>query len=568
MTADLRTDDGPDFATGEGGGPARAAMGTRSRHRRPPLHVVTVVVAVVGLAVTGVLIWLTVAANTHTEGRLLNGRVREAALVLTEIVPTIQTRLETVAATADVTDADVTKIGAYATQDLKSSKGGLFRSVSLWELEASGPRELHAWGPPPQLASQPSTLDAFLTSVQGPDELAVTSLLTRPRPAIAVAVVSIGAMPRFAVYAELPVTPRKRVKPPSTSVFADINYAIYLGKHAIGRDLLGATTTLPLRGRTERTVVPFGLSDLDFVAVATRPLAGGLLPALPWIIGFGGALLTLGAAAVSEWLIRRRQVAERLAVENQRLYAEQRSISQALQSALLPKQLPAFEGIALEARYVAGEAAADVGGDWYDVIYCDERSFIFAIGDVSGRGVPAATTMASLHYAIRAYAAQGDDAPTILRKLGSILDIGSDGHMATVLLGHVDVPQRQVELCNAGHLPPLVVSDGTAAYVETEPGAPIGVVSDASYKPVIVQVPPDGAVLVYTDGLVERRGEILDAGLERLRLTVLDANARARSLAGANARPGGNLVEAVVDRLLEECGTFDDVALLEMRWTS
>ena len=525
-------------------------------------------VAGIGLVVTGVLVWLTAAADTHTEHRLLESRVREAALVISEIVPTIETRLETVAATADATGANATKVGAYASRDLSTSKGGLFQSLSVWEQDATGWQEVLSWGRPPQLAADGSRLDALLSSVPGPDELAISSLLSSPHPAIACAVVSVGTTPRYAVYGEVPISPSKRSKGPTTSAFAHIDFAIYLGRRPITRDLLTSTAPMPLEGPTASAIVPFGLGSMDFVATATAPLAGGLLPALPWIIGFGGAALTIAALVMTEWLIRRRRVAERLARENHRLYAEQRSISQALQSALLPKQLPEFAGIDIQARYLAGEAAADVGGDWYDVMACDDRSFIFAIGDVSGRGVAAANTMASLHYAIRAYAAQGDDAPTILHKLGSILDIGADGHMATVLLGHVDVPRREVTLFNAGHLPPLLVAGDDAQYVPTAPGAPVGVDPGASYAPVSVTVPHSGTVLVYTDGLVERRGEILDAGLQRLRLAASSAPEAPSGTAAHNGTSARSLIDAVVAQLLTDTDAYDDVALLAMHWTA
>jgi serine phosphatase RsbU (regulator of sigma subunit) len=168
--------------------------------------------------------------------------------------------------------------------------------------------------------------------------------------------------------------------------------------------------------------------------------------------------------------------------------------------------------------------------------------------------VAAAKAMAALHFAIRAYAAQGDTPSVILTKLGALLDIRRDGHFATVLMGRVDVPGRRLTLVNAGHLPPLIISGAGAEFASVGPSTPIGVDARARYEPVEVSVPRGASVLAYTDGLVERRGEILDAGLDRLRRAAI-----------GDGQPG-----ALVDRVIAELvpnQSRDDIALLELRWT-
>ena len=134
---------------------------------------------------------------------------------------------------------------------------------------------------------------------------------------------------------------------------------------------------------------------------------------------------------MTERLVRRRTHAEFLAEQNARLFSEQRSVAQTLQHSLLPEQLPDFDGLELAVRYVPGVDGVEIGGDWYDVIGRDNGDIIFVVGDVSGRGLRAATVMASLRYAIRAYAAQGDDPAIILAKLAKLIDIVRDGHFAT-----------------------------------------------------------------------------------------------------------------------------------------
>lgn len=528
------------------------------RARRPFLHMVSLIVAIAGIVVVGALVWLTGVVNSHTQQRLLATRTRAAALVLGEIAPSEELPLETAVGTMD-SGGTVAGVKRYLSKYV-GVPHAQFDSVSLWQESAGGLHELLSLGRRPALATDPARLGAFLSTIKGPGSLAITGHLTGAHPQLLVAEESIGTSPRYVAYGELPVTPSHRGKPPTTSAFRNLNFAIYLGMHAHASDLISTTAPLPFTGQTGSAVIPFGQGSLLFVDSPTAPLGGGVLPVLPWVIGAAGAALVIGAVIVTEWLTRRRHLAERLARENLRLYSEQRTIAQGLQRALLPQRLPFIEGLELAARYVPGDPAADIGGDWYDVIRCDEGSLIFAVGDVSGRGVPAANTMASLHFAIRAYAAQGDSAPVILEKLTSLLDIARDGHFATVLLGHVDVLEHTTTLVSAGHLPALLVwgENGSrdARFLHTHSGSPIGVFRPGSYEPVTVSVPPGGRLLAYTDGLVERRGEHLDVGLERLRQAVI-----------TQADTDRDTLDQVVQTLTGD-EARDDIALLELRWTN
>jgi serine phosphatase RsbU (regulator of sigma subunit) len=220
---------------------------------------------------------------------------------------------------------------------------------------------------------------------------------------------------------------------------------------------------------------PFGNNSLYFVATPASDLGGSLLNRLSWIVAVLGTLFTLIAAVAAEQLVRGRRLAEQLAIENQALYGEQRGIAQTLQRALLPEDFPDVPGLEFAVHYLPGTERVDVGGDWYDVIGVGTNDgFLFVVGDVPGRGIQAATTMACLHYAIRAYASQGDPPTTILSKLSGLLRVSTDGQFATVLCRAVDVERREVTLANAGHLPPLLVTADRCDYVETVRGAPIG----------------------------------------------------------------------------------------------
>lgn len=519
--------------------------------RRRPVHLVSTIVGVVGAVVVASLVWLTGVVNSHTQSRLLHIQTSAAGIVIGEVVPTIVAPLNTSVAVAEQSRGDVAAVEPYVSADVGTKPGMLFASLSLWRLSPSGPVKLAQLGERTGLSSDAAALAPIFAKLPGPEKLVVVDLVHRSR--IGYAVESAGGSARYAVFADSVIPKNHRAIIPASSAFHDLDFALYLGARPAASALLEATTPPP-SGSTATVRVPFGTTSLDIVASARHPLGGGLLPVLPWLIGVVGAALVVAAVAMAEWLMRRRRTAEHLARENLRLYAEQRSISQTLQNALLPKRLPTLTGIDFAARYVPGDPSADIGGDWYDVIRCDDRSFIFAIGDVSGRGVPAANTMASLHYAIRAYAAQGDDAETILFKLTALLDVTNDGHFATVLVGHVDVPDHRMTVVSAGHLPPLLVSGDGAEFLNAVPGAPIGVAPTVRYVPLTVQVPSGASVLAYTDGLVERRGEFIDTGLGRLRV-----------VAGSETGTPERLLDRVVSILTAESGS-DDIAMLAMRW--
>ena len=536
---------------GEG---ARQSGPSARTTRRPPVHLIGGVVGVVGAVVVASLVWLTGVVNLHTQSRLLRIQADAAGVVLGGLAPTLLAPLTTATAIADTTHGNVADVERYVASEVGPRPGRRFVSLSLWRLTSGRPVPLLSLGSRSALSTDALALEPVFGRISAPDKLTVIDLLSLSPPRMGFAVEGIGAAPRYAVFAELAIPPHRRAVIPAASTFHDLEFALYLGRRQDASHLFEATTPPPVQAPTTSVRVPFGTTVLDLVASAQRPLGGGLLPALPWIVGALGAVFVVGAVLISEWLIRRRRTAEHFARENLRLYAEQRTISQTLQNALLPQRLPAVPGVELSARYIPGDSSVDVGGDWYDVILRDERSFVFAIGDVSGHGVQAASVMASLHFAIRAYVAQGDDVVTILHKLTLLLDVGRDSHFATVLLGNVDVPASRLTVVNAGHLPPLVVSGAESHFVEVPPGPPIGVTQTARYEPLTVELPSRASLLAYTDGLVERRGELLDTGMERLRALV-------------SAGQGGSeeLLDAVAGSLAGEVVT-DDVALLALHW--
>ena len=516
-------------------------------------HVVPALVLVLGLAITGILTWICWTVNDHNEDRLLRLQVREVGAVLAADIPNVQNPLASAAAIASATNGSAASFTAYVAPYVGPS--GPFASVSLWRVNGTSASMLAAVGtwPPPSLAAP--GVGAALHRASVKPVMDVRGFFDTTRPHISYALVSSNM--HLVVYAESAVHPHQPLKVASNSAFADLDYALYLGSSVQSSKLLGATdiSRLPLTGRTASVTRPFGDSDLYLVATPAGQLGGALLDDLPWIVAIFGTVSTLAATLAAEQLVRGRRLAEQLALENEALYGEQRTIAQTLQRSLLPDELPHVRGLEFAARYLPGTERVDVGGDWYDVIAAETgNTFIFAIGDVSGRGIQAATTMASLHHAIRAYASQGDSPTVILSKLSGLLHVSTGGQFATVLCGAVDVDRRQVTLANAGHLPPLLVTPESSEFVDTDIGAPIGVANESDYGQVTFPVPPHATLLTFTDGLVERRGENLDVGLERLRIATTGDNG-----------PLDNLLTKVVDKVMTDAYP-DDTAILGLRW--
>jgi serine phosphatase RsbU (regulator of sigma subunit) len=243
-----------------------------------------------------------------------------------------------------------------------------------------------------------------------------------------------------------------------------------------------------------------------------------------------------------------------LATENAHLYAAQRSVAQTLQHSLLAEAFPEIGGLEFGARYVAGVEGIDIGGDWYDVVRVDPGKVLLVVGDVSGRGLEAATMMAALRYAARAYAVEGHSPAAILTKLSALANIARDGHFATVLCGSLDIAAGRVTVANAGHPAPLLVSPTAAEFVETNISVPVGLGGIPTYSEVEFVFPRGSTLLLYTDGAIERRGERLDAGMQRLR----DVS---RGIEGS--------LEVFLDEIVSGVlagGAADDTAMLGVRW--
>ncbi|WP_202437704.1 SpoIIE family protein phosphatase [Streptomyces sp. SID5910] len=239
-------------------------------------------------------------------------------------------------------------------------------------------------------------------------------------------------------------------------------------------------------------------------------------------------------------------------------YQRTRQVALALQRSLLtaPPEVP---GLDIAVRYRPSTVGAEVGGDWYDSFVLRDGAVVLTIGDVAGHDLPAAVTMSQLRNMLRGLALDREE-PTgeILHRLDiSVQTLYPEG-TATCILARVEQPGPgafRLQYSVAGHPPPLLVApDGTAGFLTDARDPLIGLVPDPRYTSAQQPLPPGSTLLFYTDGLVERRDEDLQQGLERLR----------RAASQAAGQPLETLCDDLLVALLPEGGT-DDVAMLALR---
>ena len=531
------------------------AAARRVRGWRPSRAAFWVLLA--GLTLSVVLALVARLVYDRNEDRLLRTRASELGLLVGSAVGSIEMPLASAAGLADVTGASRRDFDQLLRGYV--GPGERFASASLWRAGASRPLAL--LGGAPAILARPAHERSFFATAARTAGLSVTGLLESAHPRLAYAYHVPDSTAGLFVYAEdvLPADRRSRLQ--NDAAFASLRYAVYLGAER-PRDLLVTNLSrVPPSGRVATQAIPFADRHLTLVVAAEGSLGGTFFRDLPATIGILGVLLAAAAAILVDRLANGRRRAEELAglldeaaEENRALYAEQRSIAKHLQAALIGDDVPAFDGLEVSARYVAGTSGIDVGGDWYDLIALDDGRAMLVVGDVSGRGLEAATTMAFLRDSIIAYAAEADDPAVVLGKLSRLVDREPHDYFATVLCARLDVAAHTARLASAGHLPPLLVERGRARFVELPVGPPIGAASAAEYLAGDIAIRPHATLIGFTDGLVERRGESLDVGLERLR--------------SATGRRGVTL-ERLVGRLLRELAhdeMHDDTAILAVRW--
>jgi sigma-B regulation protein RsbU (phosphoserine phosphatase) len=228
-----------------------------------------------------------------------------------------------------------------------------------------------------------------------------------------------------------------------------------------------------------------------------------------------------------------------------------RTAAIALQRSLLPSALPTVAGAEMAARFIAGQGG--VGGDWYDVFTLPSGDLGLVIGDVAGSGLSAAVIMGRMRSALRAYALEAADPAEALSRLDRKMQHFEPGALATVLYAVVDFSLTRARISSAGHLPPVVAHPGSAAVLADIPaGLMIGVASDAPRTVTNVDLRPGTLLCLCTDGLIERKGHLIDEGLAQLCEAITPG-------------PPETVCSSVMGAMVADEPVRDDIALLVFR---
>jgi serine phosphatase RsbU (regulator of sigma subunit) len=298
-----------------------------------------------------------------------------------------------------------------------------------------------------------------------------------------------------------------------------------------------------------------------------RPRAVAAFPLIARDEVFGAFTLVNGPdrGPFTEAELRTAGIASRraaLALDNARLATAQGQVAERLQRSLLSAPVQP-DHLELAVRYRPATQGISIGGDWYDAFLQPDGSSVLVIGDVMGHDLEAAAAMAQLKTLVRAIAYDRQDEPAgVLRRVDlAVVGLGVET-LATALVARVEqgpvgraTGMRRLRWATAGHpMPLLLLADGTVTDLDCPVGPPLGIGWRGARSGGVAELPPDSTLLLFTDGLFERRTSDLDAGRDRLRMLVGE-------LAGQSLDA---LCDGLLAGLLGE-GAEDDVAVLAVR---
>jgi sigma-B regulation protein RsbU (phosphoserine phosphatase) len=265
-----------------------------------------------------------------------------------------------------------------------------------------------------------------------------------------------------------------------------------------------------------------------------------------------------GMRGTTQDVTEQRRAAAAVSAAHQELLCQQMALDEehrlkeTLQRAVLPASLPVGAEFRLAARYLPADQPAMVGGDWYDAFYLPDDTLALTVGDVVGHDLEAAATMGQMRNALRAYAFADGPPADILERLNRLAHGLDDGGLATAAFGLLDVRARTFRWAGAGHPPPIVIGpDGARFMPPPTVGMMLGADPGATFVDVTVPVRPGELLVLYSDGLIERRNSDLDADFAALLMA-------ADGLAGSSPEEA---CVALVERLVPD-GHEDDVCLL------
>jgi GAF domain-containing protein/anti-sigma regulatory factor (Ser/Thr protein kinase) len=333
----------------------------------------------------------------------------------------------------------------------------------------------------------------------------------------------------------------------------------------LGRDVLEplATMTAAGRGPAELSSEQSALATAAITAeqaLTARAAGGGELLAAPLVargVTFGAVVVRMPerdpdppdiTGEVLETIGRMAGAA----LDRAEAHARDHRVAEELQVGLLGRASAPVENLLAGARYRPGDEGMKVGGDWYDIVPLDGGRVLLTVGDVVGSGLQAAATMGQLRGAVATLAPVLPEPGRLLDELSRFAETTEAARYATVCLVLLDIETGEMSYAAAGHPPPLVVAEGRGRYLWSGRSEPLACGTGAPRPQGTDRLEPGATVLLYTDGLVERRDAAIDAGLDRLCNVACEL-----SLTGA-----GDLSERVLDAMLTGVVRHDDAVVL------
>ena len=293
------------------------------------------------------------------------------------------------------------------------------------------------------------------------------------------------------------------------------------------------------------------MRELKFRSALQVPLTvrGHVLGVITWVAGERGRRFDHNDLAFGVDLARRAAVA----IDNAHLHSQVRDVAIQLQHAVLPSSLPDISGWQVAVRYLPA-GRTEVGGDFYDVVPLVDGRVVAFVGDVMGRGVAAASAMAQMRSALRTLVAINPDPVSVMAGLDRLFEQYDLSSLVTVAYAVADPARDQVHVINAGHPPPMLLrAQGGSTDISTDDALLLGVgggVREVLTRPLLA----GDTLLMFTDGLVERRAETLDEGHLRVHAAIHNLN---------NPDLGQGL-ESLVDAVRDDTRD-DDIAALALR---
>jgi hypothetical protein len=523
--------------------------------RRPLLGRVSTIALLLALAATALGVWFTDLVVDDQQQRLLEERTGEISLLFNVGMGAVVSDLSAQGGVLRATDGDMSAYTRSATEARSANRRPETQSYA-W-VRKDGDRFVVAAAVGDGLRegqelTRPTVVQALGRAMTA-EKLVSTQVFGEQR----VLGFALGppAAPRGTVlYRESVLGPLRAPQAAGTAPYSELDVALYAAPTVrAGQVLVSTTEDLPLTGTVRTEKFDFGANHWLLAVRPKGSLVGGITSTAPYavlLVGLVGAVLL---AAVVESAARRRDVAVAL-------YESEHRVAETLQRSLLP-QLPSVDGLDMSARYLASGSGQMVGGDWFDVFPVHGDRVGIAVGDVIGHDVAAASAMAQIRAALRAYAVDGAEPETVVTRLGRLVDTFGLAQLVTLVYGVLDAPDadgsRLLRFSNAGHLAPLRrCPDGAVESLTGGSSVVIGAPVPVAHTQAQVRLGLGDTVLLFTDGLVEEPGGSLDEALDRL----------AASVAGSAAENSDQLCDRVLADLAGS-ELRDDIALLALRVT-